>query len=231
MGSAGPWPGSRNKAIAPYDRCAIKPPYSEAPGAEAHPLRHIKGGLAGRIGVVHPERSEWRIPDQASTNGRTDGLRIGNLQRLRERGRRAGEAPQAAGIGKHAEAQPGLGRNPRQRRAELGRRSPVPGAAHVVLAGSFSYVAGPEPVHSKAADEIGAAEEAVQERNLLTTPSGHVAALGAEHPHGIAHDLVIVAEVLGRFQKLHIAAEPREVLPKIRADAAGRVFIIVERVV
>src|SRR5207244_5419606 len=102
---------------------------------------------------------------------------------------------------------------------------------HVVLAGSISGVARSETVHSKAADKVGAAEEAIQERKRLTTPRGHISALGAQHCDSVTRDLVIVAQVLGRSQKLHVAAEPREVLPEIRADAARRVADVVERIV
>src|SRR5262249_61857557 len=107
----------------------------------------------------------------------------------------------------------------------------VPGAAHVVLACSFSRVARSEPVHRKAADQIGTAEEAVQERKRITTPWGYIAALTTQHRNGIARDLVIVAEVLGRFQEFHVAAEPGEILPEIGADAARRVSDVVERIV
>src|SRR5262245_62665866 len=108
---------------------------SKAPGAEAEVLGLVVGGLADRKRVVHTQRPERRVPDQACPDGRSDCFRIGDLKRLRQ-GRRTGrsaEAPQAARVREYGGLETKLRRKPWHGRAHLCSRRPIPRAAEVEI--------------------------------------------------------------------------------------------------
>ena len=75
-----------------------------------------------------------------------------------------------------------------------------------------------EAVRSKSAYELRAAEEAVQQRQVLTAPGRHIAALRPDHADEVARDRMIVAHVLGGSRELRGAAEPGG---EFRARPAG----------
>src|SRR5262249_6565886 len=92
-------------------------------------------------------------------------------------------------------------------------------------------VARPKAVRREAADDGGAAEEAVHQRHARSAPTGDVAALRAHHADEVAAERLVVTYVLGGAQESHVAAQSRDVLAKLRVDAVGRQLVVVERVV
>ena len=123
----------------------------------------------------------------------------------------------------------GVRRDERHRRLQLGGRCPVDIAADIVLRRSRRHVARSEAVGRKIPHQLRAAEETVEQRQLLAAPRSRVAALRVGDADYVAEDLMVVADVLGGAREFGGAAEAGKFVVRLNADAVRRVLGIVER--
>src|ERR1700722_15816395 len=91
---------------------------------------------------------------------------------------------------------------------QFGRRRPVYTAADIVHGGAGGKIARPESVWRKSPYQRRAAEEAVDQRHLLAAIAGDIAALGADHADQVAVERLIITQILGGTEEVHVAAEP-----------------------
>src|SRR5205814_9582315 len=82
----------------------------------------------------------------------------------------------------------------------------------------------------KAANELRPEEEMVEHAHALVDPCD-VSRLQMQQPNHVRHDFVVGTNITGRAKELHVAADAGEILLEDGERAAGRVAVVVKRIV